>query len=78
MYKSSFRLVDKTLSDASTLGLNGPGSDGNKEVLYIPNSSSIIGTSWSIFLYHIHWYSWLGRSYTSAKVKSVYSTVQGD
>ena len=32
-----------TLSGATTPGQSGPGSDGNKEVLHIPQSSSITG-----------------------------------
>ena len=38
------------LSGATTQGLSGPGSDGNKGVLLIPQSSSITGTSPSDFL----------------------------
>ena len=34
-----------TLSGATTLGYSGPGSDGNDELLCIPQSSSITGTS---------------------------------
>ena len=33
------------LSGATTPGQSGPGSDGNKEVLHIPQSSSIARTS---------------------------------
>ena len=35
---SSIQPIDRTLSGASTLGLSGPGSDGNEEVLHIPQS----------------------------------------
>ena len=34
-----------TLSSATTPGLSGPGSDGNKRVLCIPQNSSITGAS---------------------------------
>ena len=34
-----------TLSDATTLGQSGPGSDGNEGVLPIPQSCSITGAS---------------------------------
>ena len=37
--------IDRTLSDATTLGQSGPGSNGNEEVLHIPQSSSITRTS---------------------------------
>ena len=37
--------IDRTLSDATTPGQSGPGSDGNEEVLHIPQSSSITKTS---------------------------------
>ena len=45
--------IDRALSDATTLGQSGPGSDGNKGVLRIPQSSSITGTSLSDCL---EWY----------------------
>ena len=41
---SSIWLIDRTLSGATTLSQNGPGSDGNKGLLCIPQSSSITGT----------------------------------
>ena len=37
--------IDRTLSGDTTLGQSGPGSDGNEEVLSIPQSSSVTGTS---------------------------------
>ena len=37
--------IDRALSGATTLGQCGPGSDGNKGVLHITQSSSITGTS---------------------------------
>ena len=44
MSKSSIWLMDRTISDASTLGQSGPGSNDNKEVLHFPQSSS----DWSL------------------------------
>ena len=41
--------MDKTLSSATTLGQSEPGSDGNEEVIFIPQSSGITGTSPSDF-----------------------------
>ena len=40
---SSFWPIDKILSGVTILGQSGPGSDGNKGALCIPQSSSIIG-----------------------------------
>ena len=45
MSKSSIWPIDRTLSGATTLGLSGPGSDGNEGVLCIPQSSRITGAS---------------------------------
>ena len=42
---SSISLKDRTLINATTSGQNGPGSDSNKGVLHIPQSSSITGAS---------------------------------
>ena len=48
--------LDRTLSEATTPGHSGPGCDDNEGVLYIPQSSSITGTSPSDCLvsYHRH------------------------
>ena len=45
MQFSSFGLIDRTLSGATTPGQSGHGSDGNEGVLRIPLSSSITGAS---------------------------------
>ena len=45
MQFSSIQPIHRTLSGATTPGQNGPGSDGNKGVLRIPQSSSITATS---------------------------------
>ena len=42
--------IDSTLSGATTPGQNGSGSNGNEEVLHIPQSSSITGASPSDYL----------------------------
>ena len=39
MSNSSILPIDKTLSSATTSGQSGPGSNGNEEVLHIPQSS---------------------------------------
>ena len=44
---SSIWLIDMSLSGATTLGQSGSGGNGNEEVLCIPQSSSITGTSLS-------------------------------
>ena len=47
---SSIRPIDRTLSGAITLGQSGPGSNSNKGVFCIPQSSSITWASSSDFL----------------------------
>ena len=42
---SSIRPIDRTQSGVTIPGQCGPGSDGNKGLLYIPQSSSITGAS---------------------------------
>ena len=60
-----------TLSGATTPGQSGPGSNGNKEVLHIPQNSSIRGVSPSDYLMSYPGHS-LGESYSSAEMQSVY------
>ena len=69
---SSIWPIDRTLSGATTPGLSGPGSDGNKIVLCIPQSSSITETSPLDCLVSYAGHS-MGESYPSAKKQSVYS-----
>ena len=45
MSNNSIWPIDRTLSGATTLDQNGPGSDGNEEVLCIPQTFSITGAS---------------------------------
>ncbi len=72
--QSSFiRPIDKTLSGATTSGQSGPGSNSNERVLWIPQSSNIIGTPPSDCFVSYPGHS-LGRSYPSAKMQLVYST----
>ena len=52
------------LSVATIPGQNGPGSNGNEEVLHIPQSSSITGTSPSDCLVSYPGHSLWGRSYS--------------
>ena len=61
------------LLGAATPGLSGPGSDGNKGVLYIYQSSSITGTSPSDCLVSYQDTRGWG-SYPSAEVQPVDST----
>ena len=61
MVNSSIWSIDRTLSGATTLGQNGPGSNSNEEVFHIPQSS----TDWSLTIW---WFNVMsGHS-------SVYST----
>ena len=77
MQFSCIWVIDRTLSGATTLGLSGPGSNGNEEVLCIPQNSSITGTSQSdclvSYLEHL-----LEESYHSAEMQLVYSTAPAD
>ena len=66
-----------TLSGATTPSQCGPGSDGNKGVLCIPQSSVITETSPSDCLV-LYPKNSLGESYSSAKMQSVYSTAPAD
>ena len=67
--------IDWTLSGATIPGQSGPGSDGNEEVLHIPQSSRITRTSPSdgLMSYPGHLLGGRGWSYPSAEVQSVYS-----
>ena len=66
-----------TLSGDTTLGQSGPGSDGNEEVLHIPQSSSITENSASDCLVSYAGHS-LEESYPSAEMQSMYSIVPAD
>ena len=69
--------TDRTLSCATTLGQSAPGSDSNKEVICILQSSSITGASQLDCLVSYPGHS-LGESYPSAEIQSVYSTAPED
>ena len=69
--------IDRTLSGATTLGLSEPGSDGNKGVLRLPQSSSITGTSPSDCLVSYPLVGW-GEFHPPAEKQSVYSTAPAD
>ena len=74
---SSVCPLDRTLSGATTPGQSGLGRDGNEDVLHIPQSSSIIGTSPSGCLVSYPGHSLRG-SYSSAEKQSVYSIAPAD
>ena len=76
---SSILPIDRTLSGATTPSQSGPGSDGNKEVLLSPQSSSII-RNLTIRLFSVISRTFIvgGRSYPSAEKQSVYSTAPAD
>ena len=69
--------MDRTKSDATDQGLSGRGSNGNKGVFRIPQSSSITGISPSDCLVSYPGHM-LGKSYSSAKMQSVYSAALDD
>ena len=70
---SSICLIDRSLSGTTTPSQSVPGSDGNKGVIHIHQSSCITGTSPSDCLVSYTGHS-LGKSYPSAEKQLVYST----
>ena len=69
--------IHETLSGTTTLGLSGPGGNGNEEVLRIPKSSIITDASPSGCLesYLGHSLGW-GESHPSAELQSVYGIAE--
>ena len=65
------------LSGAITPDKSGPWNDGNKEVLHIPQISSITETSPSDF-FTIIFSTLVGEFYSSAEMQSVYSATPAD
>ena len=79
MLKSSIWPIDKTLSDATTLGQCRPGSDGNEGVLHIPQSSCITGALLSNSLRSYQGHSlWVAETYPFAEMQWVYSMAPAD
>ena len=74
---SSIWPINRTLSSATTPGLSGTGSNGNKGVLRIPQSSGITGAYSSDYLV-LHSGHSLWESYPSAEMQSVYSASPAD
>ena len=77
---SSIWPIDRTLTGATTPVQSWPGSNGNEEILRIPQSSSITGTSLSGCLVSYTRTLVVGgrRSYPFAEKQSVYSTAPAD
>ena len=73
MSNSSVWSINRTLSGATTPVKSGSGSDGNEEVLQIPQRSTA-GTKKSDGLQ----YAYLERSYPSAELQSEHSTASAD
>ena len=73
MSNSSIWPIDRNLSGATTLAKSGLGCDGNEEVLYIPQSSSITGASPSDCLMSYPLNSLVG-SYLPVEMEEVYFT----
>ena len=78
MQFSSIQPTERTQSGATTPGQREPGSNGNEVVLRISQSFSIDGTSPSDCLVSYAGHSLEGRSYPSAELLSVHSTVPAD
>ena len=75
MSNSSIWPIDRTLSDATSPSQSGPGSNGNEEVLHIPQISKA-GALLSDGLMSYPGHS--GESYLSADMQLVYSTVPAE
>ena len=75
---SSIQYRDRTLSSATIPCQSGPGNDGNEEVLHIPQTSNITGTSPSACLVFYPGQTLSGVSYPSAEMQSVYYTAPAD
>ena len=69
--------IDRTLSGATSLGQNGPGSDGNKWVLRITQRSTVAEAIPSVCSVPWTGHS-LEKSYSSAELQSVYSAAPAD
>ena len=72
--------INRTLSGATTTGYSGPGSNGNQEVLPIPQiSQDGTAPSHSLMSYpgHTHVVC-VGGSYSSTEMQLVYSTAPVD
>ena len=74
MSNNSIKSIDRTQSGVTTPDQREPGSDGNEEVLRIPQSSRIARASPWDFLVSYSWQSSFGGgSYPSAKTQLVCS-----
>ena len=71
MSNSFNRPIYRTLSGVTTPNQSGPGSDGNEEVLRIPQNSSITEASTSDYLVS-------GESYPSAEMQGMYYVAPAD
>ena len=79
MQFSSICPIDRAQSGATIPGQSGPGSNGNEEVLHIPQSLIITGTSLSNCLMSYPGHSLeRGVSYPSAEVQLMHSTAPAD
>ena len=78
MPNSSIGHIYGILSDVTTSGQSGPGSNGNEEVLSIPVGSSITEISLSDCLVSYPGHLLGEGLYPSAEMHSVYSTVPAD
>ena len=74
---SSIWPIDRTLSGGLILGQSGPGNYVNEGAFWIPQISSIIGASpWDYLVLNVGHF--LGESYFTAEMLSVYSATPAD
>ena len=75
---SYFWLIDGTLTGSTPLGQNEPGSNSNEGVFHIPQRSKTRTSPSDAVYCHIQDSRWVGESYPSAEMQSVYSTASTD
>ena len=75
---SSIWLIDRTLSDATTLGQSGPGSYGDKGYSTFPKTPALQDPHHQIVYCHIQDTRWGSEFYPSAEMQSVLSAALAD
>ena len=78
MSNSSIWPIDRTLSDTTTLGQSGLGSNGNGRVLHIPQSITGASPSDCLVSSPGHLLGEVGESYPSAEMQLVYFAALAD
>ena len=75
---NSIWTIDRTLSGATTSSRSKPGRDDNEGYSEFPKAPAFLEPDHQIGWYHIQDTHWVGESYPSANMQSMYSAVQAD